>query len=148
MSTDIIFEDRDVLTKSNCFFLTFSILTSFYLVKKTLHQFSLLPPHKTKRISVFLQSSFSFNNVHSYMTSKLDQCKYLNVKDNANSTFLLKIQCKFDLVTTCDLVTIFQIFQFSSFNLLHKSFDLVTVFAETKCVTKSRLHCICKCMLS
>ena len=41
------------------------------LWKKILHQFSLLPPHKTKRSSVFLQSSFSFNNVHSYITSKL-----------------------------------------------------------------------------
>ena len=49
-----------------------------------------------------------------------------------------------NLVTTCDLVTIFQR---PFFDLLKKSFDLVTlwdlmtVFAETKSVTKSRLHC-------
>jgi len=54
------------------------------------------------------------------------------------------VQCNLDLttlnlVTTCDLVTIFQR---PFFNLLYiKSFDLVTVFAETKSVTKSRLHC-------
>ena len=59
------------------------------------------------------------------------------------------VQCNLDLVTlnlvtTCDLVTILQR---PFFHLLHKSFDLVTlcdlvtVFAETKRVTKSRLHC-------
>ena len=49
-----------------------------------------------------------------------------------------------NLVTPCDLVTILQrLF----FNLLNKSFDLVTscnlatVFAATKSVTKLRLHC-------
>ena len=46
-----------------------------------------------------------------------------------------------NLVTTCDLVTIFQR---TFFDLLKKSFDLVTlwdlmtVFAETKSVTKIR----------
>ena len=50
-----------------------------------------------------------------------------------------------NLVTTCDLVTILER---PFFNLLHKIIrlsdilrDLVTVFAETKSVTKSRLHC-------
>ena len=62
---------------------------------------------------------------------------------------LFCVQCNLDLVTlnlvtTCDLVTILQR---PFFNLLHKSFDivtlcdLVTVFAETKSVTKLRLHC-------
>ena len=59
----------------------------------------------------------------------------------------LNVQCNLDLVTLnsvtiCDLVTILQrLF----FNLLHKIglvklCNLVTVFAETKSVTKSRLH--------
>ena len=49
-----------------------------------------------------------------------------------------------NLVTTCDLATILQR---PFFNLLHKTirfvtlYDLVTVFEETKSVTKSRLHC-------
>ena len=50
-----------------------------------------------------------------------------------------------NLVTTCDLVTVLQR---SFFNLLHKIIrfsdilcNLVTVFAETKSVTKSRLLC-------
>ena len=48
-------------------------------------------------------------------------------------------------MTTCDLVTIFQK---SFFNLNIKSFDLVTLcnlvtfFAETKSVNKSRLYCM------
>ena len=52
-----------------------------------------------------------------------------------------------NLVKACDLVTIFQR---PFFNLLHKSFDLVTlcklvtIFVETKSVTKSRVHCIYK----
>ena len=51
------------------------------------------------------------------------------------------------LVTTCDLMTFFER---PFFNLLQKLFDLVTlcnlvtVFADTKSVTKSRLPCIPK----
>ena len=70
-----------------------------------------------------------------------------------NWSLLLKkrlyIQCNFELVTldlvaTCDLVTIFQK---PFFNLLHEIIgfsDIMgfgTVFAETKSVTKWRLHC-------
>ena len=60
------------------------------------------------------------------------------------------VQCNLDLVTlnlvtTCDLVTVFykdrfSIYYIKSFNLVTIC-DLVTVFAETKSVTKSRLHC-------
>ena len=59
------------------------------------------------------------------------------------------VQCNLDLVTTCDLVTILQR-PFFNLGTYIKSFDLVTlcdsvtVFAETKSVTKSRLHCTCK----
>jgi hypothetical protein len=55
----------------------------------------------------------------------------------------LLVQCTLDLVTvnlvtTCDSVTIFQ----KTFLIYYiKSFDLETVFAETKSVTKLRLHC-------
>ena len=57
----------------------------------------------------------------------------------------MHVQCNLDLVTLnlvtiCDLVTILQR---PFFNLLHKIIDLVTVFAETKSVTKSRLHFTC-----
>ena len=61
-----------------------------------------------------------------------------------------KIQCNVDLVTfnlvaTCDLVNIlqrlFSIYYIKSFNLVTLC-DLVIVLAETKSVTKSRLHCI------
>ena len=62
----------------------------------------------------------------------------------------LSLQCNLDLVTlnlvtTCDLVTIsqrpfFLIYYIKSFDLV-TLWDLVTVFAETKSVTKSRLHC-------
>ena len=49
-----------------------------------------------------------------------------------------------DLVTTCDLVTNLQV-HFSFYYIkaldLVTLCDLVTVFAETKSVTKSRLHC-------
>ena len=66
------------------------------------------------------------------------------------SKFKFVIQWNLDLVTlnlvtTCDLVTIFYKDHFSIYYI--KSFDLVTlcnlvtVFAETKSVTKSRLHC-------
>ena len=58
----------------------------------------------------------------------------------------LYVQCNLDLgilniVTTCDKVTIFQtIYYIKPFDLVTLC-DLVTVFAETKSVTKSRLHC-------
>ena len=47
------------------------------------------------------------------------------------------------LVTTCDLVTIFQKTIFHKIQPFHlvTLCNLVTVFAETKSVTKSRLHC-------
>ena len=52
-------------------------------------------------------------------------------------TRVISIQCNLDLVTlnlvtTCDLVTIFQIFQFSFFNLLHKIIQFSDRFAEIK----------------
>ena len=60
------------------------------------------------------------------------------------------LQCNLDLVTlnlvtTCDLVTIFfkdhfSIFYIKTFDLVTLC-DLVTVFREIKSVTKSRLHC-------
>ena len=60
---------------------------------------------------------------------------------NWNGIFLLEknqlVPCNLNLVTTCDLVTNFQ---FITFNLVTLC-DLVTVFAETKSITKSRLHC-------
>ena len=47
-----------------------------------------------------------------------------------------------NLVTTCDLMTILQrpFFNLKSFDLV-TLYNLVTVFEETKSVTKSRLHC-------
>ena len=66
-----------------------------------------------------------------------------------NLNFRMYVQCNLDLVTSnlvtnCDLVlfckTFFSMYYIKSFDLV-TSCNLVTVFAETKSVTKLRLHC-------
>ena len=62
---------------------------------------------------------------------------------------MLEVQCNLDLVTL-NLVTTFDLATNFKNHFLMVSFDLVTlcnlvtVFAETKSVTKLRLHCIFK----
>ena len=67
-----------------------------------------------------------------------------------NLNFRMYVQCNLDLVTSnlvtnCDLVlfckTFFSMYYIKSFDLV-TSCNLVTVFAETKSVTKLRLHCM------
>ena len=59
-----------------------------------------------------------------------DKAKFFQVQRNLDLVTL-------NLVTACDLVTISQRPFFNFVTLRY----LVTVFAETKSVTKSRLHC-------
>jgi hypothetical protein len=67
-----------------------------------------------------------------------------------NLNFRMYVQFNLDLVTSnlvtnCDLVlfckTFFSMYYIKSFDLV-TSCNLVTVFAETKSVTKLRLHCM------
>ena len=116
------------------------------------------PPPASLRVKIFI----SFNVF--WLQTCLKQCQFISSMQRTCSSifFMLPIECsskkqnmlqcnldlvKSNLVTTCDLVTIFQR---KFLNLLYNFIqlmtlcNLLTVFAESKSVNKSRLHCSLK----